>query len=109
MTINKLHDQLLRDILPYINFNFNVVCRNPYETDANKVEPMDIKQLAKALGFRSYRKLYETLLNIKVDNEPVFGFVSHQKPFKKTKIVVNACFAYTGDNDNIKALELLFR
>ncbi|API93491.1 MULTISPECIES: hypothetical protein [unclassified Virgibacillus] len=109
MTIDKPHDQLLRDILPYINFNFNVVCTNPHETDADKVEPINIKQLAKALGFKSYRKLHEILLNIKVDNEPVFGFVSHQKPFKNTKIVVNACFAYNGDNDNIKAVELLFR
>jgi hypothetical protein len=109
MTNNKPGEQVLHDILPYINFNFNVICKNPNETNADKVEPMNIKQLAKVLGFRSYRKLYETLLNIKVDDEPVFGFISHQKPFKKTKIVVNTCFAYAGDNNNTNTFEILFR
>ncbi|MBU5265728.1 hypothetical protein [Virgibacillus proomii] len=106
-SIKKL--SVIYEILPYVNFNYNIICHNPSEVQQDKITPMTIKELAQKLGYADYRKLMRALRDIKIDDISVFGFFSVERDSRKKKVVVNPAVVYAGNGKHLEAIKILFR
>ena len=98
---------LLFEILPYINFNHNILCKNPLEDDFMKIEPLSLKELCVLIGCDPKRPsvLKKRLFNLTVDGDIVIGI------FDKiigSCIYVNPKVYYKGELD-ISEFEYLIR
>lgn len=100
---------LLIDILPYVNFKHNVICKNPEEEDFLKIQPMTMKELCVAIG-QDERKpslLKNKLFKLTVSGEIVVGI------FDKvigSCIYVNPKVYYKGNNiEELEGLARMFK
>lgn len=106
-SIKKL--SVVYEILPYVNFNYNIICHNPDEVQQEKIIPMTLAELAQKLGYADHRKLIRALREIKLDNVSVFGFFSVERDSRKKKVVVNPAVIYAGNGKHLDAIKILFR
>ena len=100
---------LFIEILPYINFNHNIVCSNPSEVDIAKVEPITLKELCKIVGYDETKstRLKNDLLKLKIDGENVVGLFIREMG---TTIHINPRVYYKGKNiDDLRALMNMFK
>ncbi|GAA0427284.1 hypothetical protein GCM10008934_16340 [Virgibacillus salarius] len=100
---------VLYAVLPYINFNYNIVSKNPTEVQSEKIEPMPVSELADKLGYSDARKLMPVLREIKYEGKPVFGFFETDGDARKKKIVVNPSVVYAGNGKRLDAIKILFK
>jgi hypothetical protein len=72
----KQHKQLsvIFKLLPYINYKHNVICRNVNEQDKNKIDAMQIHEIAKMLGYceRNITQFRKMLYGITYKEKKVF-------------------------------------
>lgn len=66
---------LLIEILPYINFRFNILCKNTTEEYLEHIEPLKMTELCEILGYHKTNssKLKKDLFNLTVKGEQVIG------------------------------------
>ncbi|MCM3668012.1 hypothetical protein M3181_03220 [Mesobacillus maritimus] len=95
-------------VLPYVNFNYNFLCRNPHEVKDGKIETLKLKDLADALGYDDYKHLIKTMNEIKFDDKPVFLFVNNAEDRRSSKVIVNPDVIYAGNGKHLKAIKILF-
>lgn len=95
-------------VLPYVNFNFNVICNNPHQVVDGKIQPMKLKELAERLGYKDYKHLLKTMQEIKYKDQPVFKFVDDGKDRHSSYIVVNPSVIYAGNGKHLDAIKVLF-
>lgn len=88
---------MLLEILPYINYKYNVVCKNPKETNIELIEPMRMTEVCELLGYdkTNASKLKNSLFSLTVGNEYVIGMF--EKGCGKA-IYVNPRIYYKGGN-----------
>lgn len=97
---------LLVEILPYVNFQHNIVCNNPNESSAKNVIPITLTELANMLGYSTTQKLKRGLMDIKINNESLIMIVTINR---KSMIIVNPRVYYKGNNiDALKGIINLF-
>ena len=97
---------LLFDLLPFLNFKHNIICRKPKEEDITKVEAFTLYELAQLLNVNQTR-LKNQLFKLRVDDEEVIGLFSRPTGMH---IYVNPKVYYKGNNaDDIKALMNMFK
>lgn len=99
---------LLIEILQYINFNYNILCHNPNESDKSKIKPMNLKELCKVVGYdeKNSNRLKNDLLKIKVNDKSAIAitFIDQGQA-----ISVNPSIYYKGnDMQSLKWLMILF-
>jgi len=99
---------VIYSIIPFLNFNYNIVCHNPSETSEDLVEPMGLDELTKILDYSNTTVLKQSLNRIKVDGKPVFGFFENPYDRRKFRIVVNPRVVFAGNNDSLRAIKVLF-
>ena len=93
-------------LLPYVNYNFNIVCKNPKETNKDLVEPLGIKEMAEILGYSTPSRLKSDLLKIKVGGRSVIMITI---VYKSTGIYINPRIYYKGNKrQSLEALEIMF-
>lgn len=61
LTIQQLYKKLSKknhkyfgyiiQLVPWINYEWNIVCHNPQETNKNRIEPMTFRDVCKKLGY----------------------------------------------------------
>lgn len=95
-------------VIPFLNFNTNIVSFNPEETDEDLIEPMNLDNLAELLGYADASSLKRTLNRIKVDGKPVFGFFENPNDRRKYRIVINPRVIFAGNGDSLRAVKALF-
>lgn len=100
---------LIYMVLPYVNFNYNIICYNPAESNYERVNPMTAQELSERLGYGDYRKLTAALRKIKYKGQSVFGFFEVESDKRKRKIVVNPNVVYAGNGEELKAIKILFK
>lgn len=90
---------LLIEILPFINYNHNILCFNPKEPDNNFVKPMKLNNLCEIIGYnpKNAYRLKRELINIRINNEPAILILEH---VDVQLIIVNPKVYYKGDNIN---------
>lgn len=97
---------LFIEILPYVNFTHNVLCKNPTETDINKVEAITLYELSKMFKTNQTR-LKRDLFDITVNDEYAIGIFSKKNGMH---IYVNPRIYYKGNNvADLKGLMNMFR
>lgn len=98
----------LLNILPFINFKYNILCSNPKETEITEIEPLNWKDVAKICGYEelSYKRLKKDLMDLELDNKHIIGQFNISK---KMAIVVNpkVYYAYS-EVETVKYLDALF-
>ena len=100
---------LFIDLLPYVNFNLNIICFNPNEVQPIAIDPLTIKDIQKILGDnggKNLSRLRNTLLNTFIGDEKAMLIV---KDFEKEFFVVNPKMYYKGNRiDDLNYLINLF-
>ena len=87
-------------LLPYVNYNLNVLCFNTEESNAELIQPLSIIDIQKLIYNKTNSKKYELnkqLLSMKVNDE--FCFLKMVKSNKEF-YVINPRIYYKGNNDN---------
>ena len=94
---------LLYKLIPYINNNWNIVCKNIHEENRDLIEPYELKEIAKILGVTNITRFRNDLLKLTVDGQPV---VMIQLVLNKSRILINPKVYYKGTRlDEVKNIE----
>ena len=96
-------------VLPYVNYNHNVLCKNPSEMDVDKVEPLTLDELCDIVGYdkNNSTKLKSELLKLKVDGNKAILFVLKGR---EMHAYVNPYIYYKGKSlESLRALMNMFR
>lgn len=97
------------DLLPYVNYNLNIICFNPCEVNPELVEVMtieDIQEVLKGKVDKNKSRLKNILLNTFIRDEKAMLIV---KDFEKEFLVVNPKFYYKGNRiEDLNYLSNLF-
>jgi len=117
-TVRELYDKfngrkigqlaLVYSIIPFLNFDSNLVCYNPSETDANLAEPINIKQLAELLGYTNEAKLTAALNGISVNEIPMFTYVINPHNRRDKRVIVNPRIIFAGNGESLNQFKKLF-
>lgn len=100
---------MLMQILPTVNYEYNVLCANPEEKNKSKIIPLNMKDICKIVGYeeKNSKRLQKELIKIRVDNKAVV--MVHTTSGMNTKeteaISINPQIYYKGHNQH--ALEYL--
>ena len=99
---------LLVQLLPYVNYEYNILCENPKETEPTKVKPLTLKQLAINLGYKNSTDCKKDLLKLKLGGENV-SLITETDTLKKG-VVINPMLYYKGsDISKLKGIIALFQ
>jgi hypothetical protein len=117
-TVRELYEQyngrklgqlaIVYSVLPFLNFDSNVVCYNPEETDLTLLRPMPVSKLAVLLGYKDPHKLTVALRGVKLGDQPVFTFAHNPRNYKEKRIVVNPRVVFAGNGEELNGLKVLF-
>lgn len=99
---------LVYAVMPFVNFQTNIVAYNADESKEALVKPMSLDKLAVLLDYGNANKLKAALNRVKVNGNPVFGFFENPHDRRTFRIVVNPYVIYAGDGDGLRALKALF-
>jgi hypothetical protein len=95
-------------VLPFLNFDTNVVCFNPKETDEDEIQPMNLENLAALLHYQDTHKLKRALESVKIDGQPVFWLPQNVHDKRHRRIIVNPRIVFAGSADSLRAIKVLF-
>lgn len=95
-------------VLPFLNFDTNVVYFNPEETDEDKVRPMNLENLAALLNYRDTTKLKRALNSVKIDGQHAFWLPTNVNDRRERRIIVNPRIVFAGSAESLKAIKVLF-
>lgn len=97
---------LLIKLLPYVHYDINVICENPYEKYEELITPINLTELTSILGYSSIQKMKKGLMDVRVNNESV---IMVSKINNKDMIVVNPKIYYKGNKmEEMKGIISLF-
>lgn len=96
-------------LLPFVNYNHNVLCKNPSESDIKKIEPLNLSEVCDIVGYDKTKsvRLKNELLKIKVDGQLALGIFESDNG---KRIYINPRVYYKGkDIESLRALINMFR
>ncbi len=98
-------------MLPFVNMEYNIICKNPFERDIELVEPISIDEFCTEIGYDTTNKgrLVKTYTRIRfpADNrsERFCAFVTNDWTMGNAKIIVNPRVLYRGTSaDSLQAI-----
>lgn len=95
-------------VLPFVNFDTNIVCLNPTEDDKDKLQPMNLDNLAALLHYQDTQKLKRALESIKLDSQPVFYLPHNVHDRRERRVIINPRVVYAGSAKSLAAIKVLF-
>lgn len=95
-------------VLPFLNFDTNVVCFNPKEYNEDEMRPMNLENLAALLHYSDTHKLKRALDSVKIDGQPVFWLPNNVNDKRQRRIIVNPRVVYAGSAESLRAIKVLF-
>lgn len=114
ITSTKSHKTLstLFRVIPYLNVEWNIVCKNPNERVSDLVEPMNLKELGDILDYseKGIQKLKSELTQIKtLDNKHVIGFFTSDGNVNHYKIVISPKIIFQGSSyEKVEGFGIVF-
>jgi len=97
-------------LLPYINYQYNIVCKNPLESEQELIKPFTFTEICELFGIdKSHSNRFKNdLLKFGINKNPLIGLVTINN-FKLNKLMeyifINPNVYYSGNN--YKAVEIL--
>lgn len=95
-------------VLPFLNFETNIICFNPSESDEDLLEPMNLDNLSTLLDYGDPHKLRRALEAIKIEGKPVFLVVQNPNNRRQLRVIVNPRVVFGGSAESLKAIKVLF-
>lgn len=103
-------------LVPWINFEWNIVCENPEETNKNSIEPMSFRDICKKLGYdpehpgRLKEALTKPVFVWEHCKQPLCGFFSmNDQDGRKSMMVINPHILFAGKHiENVGILDIAF-
>lgn len=96
-------------LLPYINYRYNILCKNPETHIKNNIKPLNWMEICEILGKEAdntVTRTKNTLMKFKIDNFDVLGQFSTGSGYH---IVINPKIYYAGNNlEDIEHLYTMF-
>lgn len=117
-TTSRRHKYLgnIFKLLPFINLEYNIICKNPFEVNPDKIEPLTISELCNEFGFdvSNFHRLIDVYysINFEVDShkERFTAFIYEGRDKSKMKVYVNPHILYVGsDYTKVEGLGISFR
>lgn len=102
---------IIYKLLPYINYEYNILCFNPDEKDGTKLEAMTIKDVLIILGYDKSHlaRFKKDFYSQRYKEYYVFITIQKESEYLTSLIVVNPIFFYKGINvENLNWLLTLF-
>ncbi|WP_244933650.1 hypothetical protein [Neobacillus mesonae] len=99
---------IIYTVLPFLNFDTNVVCFNPQEHNEDEIKPMNLENLAALLGYKDTHKLKRALDSVKIDGQPVFWLPHNVHDKRQRRIIVNPRVVFAGKAESLRAIKVLF-
>lgn len=99
---------ILLDILPYINYKYNIICYNPTEENIELIKPIKMPDLCEMLGYdrSNSSRIKKQLFSLRVNGEKVIGLWQVENA---DALLVNPRVYYKGGEDSgLDYLEALF-
>ncbi len=96
---NRKYLGYIYKLLPYINLEYNLVCKNPFEMDLDKIDTMSVGEICDVIGFEksNFHRMVKILDKIELDiNGRKELFVSYVKNTRGTRFFVNPHILYAG-------------
>lgn len=117
-TIRKLYDEYGRGrdarqlavvfaVIPFLHYQLNIVCYNPQEYYDDEIRPMTLEKLAALLGYAETQKLKAAMNRVRLNGQPVFGFVEDVHDRRKRRIIVNPRVVYSGNAEGLEKVRAL--
>jgi hypothetical protein len=103
-----VHLAIIYAVLPFLNFDTNVVCFNPKESDDEAIQPMNLENLAALLHYQDTHKLKRALESVKIDGQPVFWLPQNVHDKRHRRIIVNPRVVFAGSAESLRAIKVLF-
>ena len=100
---------IIYSVIPFLNFNTNIICFNPEETATKLLRAMNLGNLAALLGYKDAPTLKRALATVKIDDKPVFWCPKSALDNREYRVIVNPDAIYGGDGESLAAIQTLFR
>lgn len=103
---NHKHLGYVFKMLPFINLEFNVLCKNPTEKDLTKIDFLSVAEFCHLIDYdisqlNRLLKIYKSIkFDVKENQERFCAFVSDGINRNSSKIFVNPHVLYNGSNYN---------
>ena len=66
---------ILIQILPYINMQYNIICKNPYVENREEIKPITLTELTELVGYKNTFRLKKDLFKLRVAGQQVVMIV----------------------------------
>lgn len=104
-------------MMPFINYEYNILCLNPDEIDRNKIEPLTLNDFCDLIGYSQRQrarlcKIYSSIMfDVAGRKEYFCGFFLTGSMTRETaRIIINPRIIYRGsDWHNVACLEALMK
>ena len=99
-------------IIPFVNKEWNIVCKNPREKEREFIDYMTVAEFCDAIGYNksNARKLINSLSSITFNGEHALIYVTLDFNIEKSKITMNPNLYWAGtDWSNVKYLSYWFK
>lgn len=99
-------------IIPFVNKEWNIVCKNPKEREREFIDYMTISEFCEVIGYSksNARKLINTLSSITFNRQPALIYVTMDFNINKSKITMNPNLYWAGTNwNNVQYLAYWFK
>lgn len=93
---HKLLGYIFR-IIPFVSKEYNIICYNPEEKDANLIRPMTLEKLCEIIDYdkSNIRRLLKDILSIQIEGQQLVKYVS-DGTLNTSYLVVNPKAYYAG-------------
>lgn len=99
---------LVYSVMPFLNFETNIICYNPDETDMDRIRPMGLEKLAILLEYANAGKLKAALNRVQIDGQVVFNFFENPRDRREKRITVNPRTIFAGTGEQLAAIMVQF-
>jgi hypothetical protein len=90
------HKQLgyIFKILPYVNQQYNIICKNPKTQEYKKINPVSLSDVCDIIHYNKGQqsRFIKLLQTFNIHNQPLINYA-----YKNTKIFINPRLFYSGD------------
>lgn len=93
---------LVYKLLPYVNWRYNILCKNIHEEDKRKLQVLTMEDIATLTGYdtSNIRKFKQDLHSLKYEEMSIFGRFNDTASSKNDMILINPLFYHRGSNLN---------
>ena len=102
---------LFVQLLPYVNYHYNILCSNPNESDLDKVKPLTPKDMCKLVGYdeKHSSRLIKELSQLKINNRYAIAIVLRDGMSKKHIYINPFIYCKTNDAEKLRGIITMFK